>query len=345
LAAKSKEAPVTPAEFFRLLEVFSPHLEDVKKIAVAVSGGPDSMALARLLSLWGEKNKAEVHMLTVDHGLRTEAAREAKAVATALKGWPSTRHAILRWKGRKPASRIMEAAREARYKLMTDYCREHEIGHLFLAHHQDDQAETFLFRLAKGSGLDGLTSIRPVWAYGDLLLLRPFLSVSKQRLESTCNFYKLPFVKDPSNRKRQYARPRLRNARSVLEKEGLTSKRLAVTAARLERARAALDEMAQLSFRKCVSIKNTDRIVLNKGAWDDLPAEIALRVLIVAIETLRPNLNYRPRMEKIESLFSDLRDGKEFRKRTLGSLVFARGDRKDIVSIALEKKPSGNKAG
>jgi tRNA(Ile)-lysidine synthase len=322
------------------MDDFVAPLKGVKQVAVAVSGGPDSMALAKLLSVWAGK-KIKIHVLTVDHGLRKESAAEAKMVAKAVAnksgGWPGTVHATLKWTGRKPKARLMEAAREARYDLIGGYCRKHKIRHLFLAHHQDDQAETFLFRLAKGSGLDGLASIRPIQPYDDLLLLRPLLSVSKEALEATCRFYKVPFVRDPSNAKRQYARPRLRNARSALEEEGLTSKRLAVTAQRLERARRALDEITEKSFENNVIIKNIDRIVFNYTKWSEETEEVALRGLILAIEKLRPDLQYRPRMEKIEDLFDDLGGGKRFSKRTLGGLVFDRNDNKKTMTISIEK--------
>ncbi|MCB1721002.1 MAG: tRNA lysidine(34) synthetase TilS, partial [Alphaproteobacteria bacterium] len=111
-------------------------------IAVAVSGGPDSMALCWLLSRWAVERGVKIHVLTVDHGLRPEAAEEAIQVGAWLGGWSQqVEHHILRWK--TPAdTAIQEEARKARYGLMAEYCRVHDIRHLFLAHHRDDQAET-----------------------------------------------------------------------------------------------------------------------------------------------------------------------------------------------------------
>ncbi|MCC7305428.1 MAG: tRNA lysidine(34) synthetase TilS [Alphaproteobacteria bacterium] len=301
-----------------------------KRVAVALSGGPDSMALACLLAEWGAANGVEVHALTVDHGLRKESAKEAKQVAAWVKGWP-VKHKILKWTGRKPKTRLMEEARAARYLLMVEYCRGQKIKYLFLAHHQDDQAETFLLRLAAGSGLDGLAGMKPVQdtAHG-IILLRPFLKVSKEDLILTCHFKKISYVKDPSNETERFARPRLRKARKVLEEEGLSSKRLAVTAARLARAQKALDGIADKSFKTITLENNTKRIVLNDKLWLALPEEVALRVLIKAMELLRPEARYRPRMEKIEDLFGDLFSPGPFRKRTLGGLVFKR-ERGNII--------------
>ncbi len=327
------------------MDGFAAPLKGAKTVAVAVSGGPDSMALAKLLADWAVDQKIRLHVLTVDHGLRKESAAEAKMVAKAVKDWPGVTHATLKWAGRKPKARLMEEAREARYKLLAGYCRDHKIKCLFLAHHQDDQAETFLFRLAKGSGLDGLASIRPVQEYPDLLLLRPLLSISKQALVATCIFYKILFARDPSNHKTQYARPRLRNARPILEKEGLTSKRLSVTAQRLERARSSLDEIAKKSFDNNVIINHTSRIVFNNDLWNRETEEVAIRILILAIEKLRPDLKYRPRMESIEDLFADLRHEKQFRKRTLGGLIFERDNNKNIIAISVENVMTTSREG
>ncbi len=307
-----------------------------RALAVGVSGGPDSMALAKLLSGWAKGRGVTVHLLTVDHGLRKESAAEARQVAATVKGWPGTRHTILKWAGRKPKTAIQQEARKARYRLMEGYCREHEIRHLVLAHHQDDQAETFLLRLAKGSGLDGLASIRPVQKHSEhIVLLRPFLSVSKERLVSTCKSLKIKYVTDPSNKADKFTRVRLRK---VLEQEGMTGKRLAVTAARLERAREALEEMTDKAYKNSALKKNTSCIELNWKKLKGQPDEIALRVLLKAVRELRPGEDYLPRMEKIEDLFASLRADAPFRKRTLGGLVFERNDKKHMVILSTEAK-------
>jgi tRNA(Ile)-lysidine synthase len=187
LAAEPLKAELTSDEFSALLaERFPSALKDLV-FAVAVSGGPDSMTLAKLLSSWATQNNKTIHALTVDHGLRAESADEAAQVAAWLKNWPNTRHSVLKWEGDKPQNRIQEEARNARYRLMTDYCAGQGISSLFLAHHQDDQAETFLLRLAMGSGLDGLAAMRAVHKTGaGLILLRPFLTLPKERLLATC---------------------------------------------------------------------------------------------------------------------------------------------------------------
>lgn len=337
MAAEPLKAELIPDEFSALLaERFPSALKD-SVFAVAVSGGPDSMTLAKLLSNWAAQNNKTIHALTVDHGLRAESADEAAQVATWLKGWPNTRHTVLKWEGDKPQNRIQEEARNARYRLMTDYCAGQGISSLFLAHHQDDQAETFLLRLAMGSGLDGLAAMRPVHKTGaGLILLRPFLTLPKERLLATCAAMGIPFVNDPSNGSDNFARVRLRKSLTALEAEGLSSKRLAVTAERLDRARDALDKIAEKAQISAVISADTGRIVYRIESLKPWPDEIVFRVLIYSLKSLRPGGDHLPRMEKIESLFRDFLSPAPFTKRTLGGLIFERDDKDGLLIVSVE---------
>lgn len=332
--------PLTVSEFTALLEDrFAAVLNGQAVFAVALSGGPDSMALAHLLNGWAGARGVKIHALTVDHGLRSESAREARQVSDWMASWSDVTHKILTWDGEKPQTRIQEEARAARYRLMEDYCKLHNIRCLFLAHHQDDQAETFLMRLAKGSGLDGLAAMRPVYDFSpDLVLLRPFLSTAKERLVSYCEAGKISYVKDPSNDSDHFARVRLRKSVAALEVEGLTSKRLALTAERLERASSALDILAENAHKTSVIVLNTDRIVYNYRAWADLPLEIVFRILVKGMKMLRPPGEYLPRMEKIESILVDVVSGQNFTKRTLGGLIFERDDGQGTFTLSGENK-------
>ncbi len=331
-------AEITPDEFSTLLaDRFSPLLKDCVAFAVGVSGGPDSMALTKLLSGWAVQNGKNVHALTIDHGLRAESADEALKVAGWVSGWPSVTHTILKWEGEKPQNHIQEEARTARYQLMSKYCRENGINHLFLAHHQDDQAETFLLRLAMGSGLDGLAAMRPVHTYNnDLILMRPLLSIPKDRVMATCAAQGIDFVSDPSNKSENFARVRLRKSLSALEAEGLSSKRLAVTSERLDRARQTLDIIAEKAQISAVISRDSARIVYRIEPLLEWPEEIVLRVLIQAMKTLRPQGEHLPRMEKIESLFRDFMAPAPFTKRTLGGLIFERDDREKRLVVTVE---------
>lgn len=306
-------------------------LSSEKAIAVGVSGGADSMALCFLLSRWGAENDVKIHGITVDHDLRAESWQEAEAVHQWLVGWPSMQHKILKWDhkaaGAAIDSAVQEQARHARYALMSEYCAAHDIGALCLGHHADDQAETVLFRLAKGSGLDGLSGMAARYDYSDALcLVRPLLGFGKDELVALCGDENIASLDDPSNEDEQFARVRLRAARGALEAEGLTSSRLSVTAMRLARARAALEELSRKAYEAAVLKSDTHQIVLNKEGLLSQPDEVVLRVLLMAMERLNPAEHYAPRLERVEAILADMTCAAPFRKRTLGGVIFSRDD-------------------
>lgn len=323
-------------EFGCAVEALGLDWSGIQAVAVAVSGGPDSMALCALLKGWADARGVEVHALSVDHGLRAEGAQEAAQVGEWLESWSGFRHEVLRW-GDPAETAVQEEARRARYALMAEYCTKHKISHLFLGHHRDDQAETVLFRLAKGSGLDGLAGMRSVQKYdGGLKLLRPLLGVSKEDLISFCADEKISYIEDPSNKNDDFARIRLREAREVLEAEGLSSKRLSVTASRLLRAKKALDFIAGEVYKEALVDNNTKQIVLNFKILKSQPDEIALRCVLLALSNLRPEADYSPRMEKVEALVSDCMRSDAFRKRTLGGVIFERDDKAGTLCMMKE---------
>lgn len=333
-------AAITPEMFEEALRALDVDLDAAEAVAVAVSGGPDSMALCALLDGWAQGTK--IHALIVDHGLRVESAEEAQGVQRTLEAYQNVTPIILTWTGEKPGSGVQEEARRARYMLMADYCREKGIGHLFLGHHRDDQAETVLFRLAKGSGLDGLAGMQAVQKYDEsLTLLRPFLDFSKDEIVHTCEQMGVKYVQDPSNENQAFARVRLRQSAGVLTEEGLTSKRLSVTAKRLSRARKALDILADKAYKEAILKNNPERIVFKIDILNTEPEEIVLRCLLKALEHLRPESDYAPRMEKIETLLYDLISSQNepdgFRKRTLGGVAFEVDERAGQLILSQER--------
>ena len=305
-------------------------------IAAGVSGGPDSMALAWLLHQWAGEHGITLHLLTVDHGLRDESAGEARAVGDIVKDWPRTQHHILTWTGEKPETRLLEEARRARYDLLSAYCRAHAINYLFIAHHRDDQAETFLFRLAKGSGLDGLAAMQKTQTVGGVTLVRPLLDVSKQDLVDLCAARHIRFLRDPTNENTAYARPRLRAVRAALEEEGMTAKRLATTAMRLGRARTALETIAGVVYED-VARETEAGIALDRDKLHVWPEEIVLRVLLIAINHVRGTGNaYPPRLEKVEEIVRAWREGRLVKTLTLGGCLFVPDDKNGVLSLKAE---------
>ncbi len=193
--------------FAREIESLLP--ENTKKIAVAVSGGADSFALLHLTHLWTKKKKIVLLALTVDHGLRKESKIEAANVAAWCKK-NGIAHKTLKWTGPKPKTDIQNKAREARRKLLFAACRKEKIPVILMGHQADDQAETILMRLQRGTGLRGLLGIRPVTHENGVTIIRPLLSSGRNTLRAYCKKKKLPFHDDPSNEDDKFERARLR---------------------------------------------------------------------------------------------------------------------------------------
>ena len=307
--------PVSAREFAGAMTALGP-FERRPRLAVAVSGGADSMALLLMAQEWAAGVKGSVTALTVDHGLRPEAAREAKQVTR----WCKSRgiaHRTLVWRGDKPKGDIQAAARAARYRLLEEWCAEAGVFHLLLAHHQDDQAETFLLRLARGSGLDGLAAIAPVVERPDCHLLRPLLRWPQARLVATLEALGQEWLDDPSNDNDRYARVRLRKSASMLAGEGLSAARLAATACRLARARQALElSLAQLLARAAIP-DPAGFIRLDGEKLSAAPEELGLRAL-AAVLAVVGGADYPPRLDRLERLYRDIAAGRLGRGRTLG---------------------------
>lgn len=255
------------------------------KLALAVSGGPDSMALALCATPWAAQAGVQLVALTLDHTMRPESAAEATQVGRWLQHY-GIEHHILRWEHPPLTRAVQQQAREARYAMLAQSCRLRGIRALALGHQLEDQAETVLLRFAKGSGIDGLAGMLPVSDFADIALLRPFLNVPKARLVATCDAAQQPFVTDPSNAKTTYARGRLRAAADVLAAEGLTPERLADLAARAALASDALDCYANRLLAQAVFWQPAGYAELNLPRFEPEPAEIRQRVLRRVLEQI-----------------------------------------------------------
>lgn len=321
MAARAKP-PLNDENFSALMARLGIDFAVGDKIAVALSGGGDSIALALLLKEFCKNNKLSLVALTVDHGLRPESANEAAQVALWMKA-AGVLHQTLKWTGKKPQTHIQELAREARYRLMADYCRKHNIKYLCLAHHADDQAETILFRLAKGSGIDGLGGMRNAVPYdNELILLRPLLSVRHDDLIAYNKSQNAEWVEDPSNQSNRYARARIRNSFNVLEKEGLTVDRLCRLADRLQSASEIVAEATDNAYKNNTIFINTERIEIKYNELSSCHIEIVSRIIIKTIEHFYPEKNYPARLEDVERLAGRLKHDSGFRGATLAGCIF-----------------------
>ncbi|MGJ5176648.1 tRNA lysidine(34) synthetase TilS [Bradyrhizobium oligotrophicum] len=279
--------PISVAEAERL---FAP-LIAAPALVLAVSGGPDSMALMWLVARWRAAlaDGPRLVAVTVDHGLRPEAGREARMVKVIARQL-GVAHRTLRWMDEKPATGLPEAARLARYRLLARAARQAGASHIVTAHTRDDQAETLLMRLLRGSGLVGLAAMTAVSEREGLLLARPLLDICKARLVATLRSVDVPFADDPTNRDQAFTRPRLRALMPALAAEGGDARTLATLAGRLGRANAAIELMVEgaemyLALRKsgAGSAQPDHGQTFEPRAFVALPAEIRLRLLMRAI--------------------------------------------------------------
>jgi tRNA(Ile)-lysidine synthase len=255
-------------------------------IVLAVSGGPDSVALMWLMARWRRTlaRGPSLIVVTVDHGLRAASAREASDVKRLAQNLGLPHHTV-RWRGAKPKAGVPAAARAERYRLLTKAAQEHGASHILTAHTRDDQAETLLMRLLRGSGIAGLAAMAREAPRHGVVLARPLLGVSKAQLIATLKKAKITFADDPTNRDPHFTRPRLRALMPALAEEGGDARNLARLAARLARANAAVEVLADGAERflalkeRAAPRDGRNAKIFDFEAFAALPEEIRLRLL------------------------------------------------------------------
>lgn len=278
-------------------------LEAVPSCLVAVSGGPDSTALLMMAAEWAARRATtRIAAATVDHGLRPESAAEAKSVAELCERL-RVPHRTLVWTGPKPKTRLQERAREARYRLLAAHARAIGAEAVVTAHHADDQAETVLFRLIRGSGVAGLKGIEPLSRRDGVAILRPLLGVPKSALVAFAKARGAAYVDDPSNAEPRFARTRLRALIAGLADEGLDLSGLARLARRAAEADEALARMtAEVEARVGANGPIDARVLF------EAPIAIVQRILTGRMAAAGGRDPGRIGLEKIEALALRLRD-------------------------------------
>lgn len=277
-------------------------------IALAVSGGGDSMAMLALAHGWARVMGLRLHVVTVDHGLRDGSAAEARMVATecAALGHPH-RTLCWQWDG---SGNLQDAARMARLRLIDGW--RGDIAHVLFAHTRDDQAETVLMRLARGSGVEGLSGMSALHLApgAGFWQVRPLLAEARADLRSFGKALHLPFVDDPSNDDPRFDRVRARSALAVLTGLGIDAAALADTAARMDRARAALAARAASVAAGVIRSDNaaTGDLVLDRDGLGAVERDTQLRVLAAALQWAGGAV-YRPRAHALEGLLDRLLGG------------------------------------
>jgi len=316
--------PIADSE---LAALFQP-VAEARAIAVAVSGGADSTALMLLAARWASHHPARpmLHVLSVDHGLRAEAAGELRQVEAQARRLGLSHHTLV-WAGEKPVSDIQAAARAARYELLAARARALGAEAVLLAHHLEDQAETFLLRLARGSGVSGLAAMARERQVDGMRFVRPFLELRKGRLIATLRAAGIAWIEDPTNEDVAFARARMRKLAPALAAEGLTPERLAQTVAAMRRAGEALDRQVDAAFRAHGLRHPGGFAALRPRVLHESPREIGLRLLAMVLGEVGGG-PYPPRLERLEALHHALvcqPEDDSAGKRTLSGVVVETG--------------------
>ena len=296
---------------------FSSSLNAGENLAVAVSGGPDSLALAYLAKCYSIKNKITAKFFIVDHMLRPESTKEAASVKKILQKI-GIKCKVLSWKGKKPSRNIQSIAREARYSLLAKECNKNNIKHLLLGHHSNDLVENFLIRVVRGSGLNGLVSFNKSVKYKneDLNILRPLLNLEKNDLINISKIVFKFFIKDPSNINEIYKRTRIRTLLQSLEKEGLDLKKLKLTIDNLRDSDKSIKFYVKKNLENnSVHIKTKGTCILNHDFFDQ-SHEVVFRSLTFVIQKIGRKY-YPVRGKSINELINQI-TLKKLSKTTLG---------------------------
>lgn len=277
-----------------------------ERIGVGVSGGGDSVALLAALVPYCTDKGIDLHVITVDHALRPEAKDEVAFVTDLCTNW-GLQHHVEYWTDWDGDGNLQAAAREARYDMMADWAYANRVSHIFLGHTADDQAETFLMRLARGSGVDGLSAMQPRRLYNGVTWVRPFLGIERSALRLYLRAARIGWCEDPSNRSRSYERVRVRDALTVLGTLGVTVETLVNVAQHMSKAREALDWQTFLAAQDMAEVVS-GVISIDLAKFRLLPDETARRLMVHTLNWTSQH-SYPPRRDPVARAIAAVRTG------------------------------------
>ena len=294
------------------------YLTNKKKFVVAVSGGPDSLALVALTKAYTYCHKSKFFYVLIDHNIRKNSFQEAKKVKNLLKKKQINLKIITNKK--KIQKNIQGEARNIRYELLSNFCFKNKIRSLITAHNLEDQVETFLIRLSRGSGLRGLSAMRPKSKINNkIILYRPLLDIKKDFLKKISKKTFGDFVTDPSNKNLKYLRTKVRRLKKPLEQSGVEYEQIFKSICNLSESRDSLDDFLKKEFSKIIKKKNNE-ILINLKKFKNYNNEIKMAIINISIKKLQKNY-YDPRAKKVTNLIRAV-DTEGFKKSTLGGCIF-----------------------
>jgi len=313
----------------RLYGIFEKNFDIQNSFIVAVSGGPDSLALAFLTKIYSIKRKINSKYFIVDHKLRKESTDEAKKVKKIL-NYFDIKAEILNWNGKKPTKNIQSLARKKRYDLLFSKCKKLKISNLIIGHHIDDLFENFFIRMIRGSGLKGLISLEKKTTINSINLIRPLLDFEKKNLKFISNHVFDFFIKDPSNENTNFQRIKIRNLISEFNKNGLDKNKLLLTLKNLKKSNQTIIFYVERN-KKLNSFfdKKKKQLTLNDNFFDQ-PYEIVFRSFSESLKSIGGKYNF-PRGKKIDYILEKIWKNTLI-KETLAGCVIKKVNRTTILT-------------
>ncbi|RPG94429.1 MAG: tRNA lysidine(34) synthetase TilS [Candidatus Pelagibacter sp. TMED286] len=288
------------------------------KYVVAVSGGPDSLALVALTKAYNFFTKTSFYYVLIDHGIRKNSNQEAQKVKKLLKKTNINLKIFLNKK--KIIKNIQAEARNTRYDILSSYCKKNRVQVLLTAHNLEDQVETFLIRLSRGSGLRGLSAMKTLSKINNQVsLFRPLLDTKKKLLIKISKNIFGTYFKDPSNTSQKYLRTKVRNLKKPLENSGIKYEQIFRSIQNLSLSKTTLDEYLNKTFKELIKKPNKE-ILINFNKYKNLSKVTKMALINESIKKLKKNY-YDLRSKKVDNLISNI-EKKEFKKTSLGGCVF-----------------------
>lgn len=298
------------------------------KIAVALSGGSDSLALTFLLNDFCAKNKINLIAITIDHKMRPNSSKEAKDLALLLKSNKINHQVLAIPKNKIPKSNIESRLRQIRYEILYEFCQRNKINHLFLGHILSDVAENFLIRLFRGSGLDGLSSIAEISNYKEIKLIRPLLKISKDELKNYLQEKKIQWFEDETNEDEKFLRNKIRKFFNSFEEKELIHNRIKNATDEIAKSREFIDSILLKEAKKIIKIRK-DGFLIKIEKLKKLDEKIALKILaLILMENSRKP--YKPRLHNLKNFYQKLINNFEKKQNFYNSMA-KKIDEKNIL--------------
>ena len=319
----------------KLVKTFDQYVTS-QKIAIAVSGGIDSMVLMKISSLSKKIKSNNIHILTINHDLRKGSKEETLFVRKEADKL-GLKVCILTWKGKKPKSGIQEKARKKRHNLLFNYCKKNYISDLFFAHHLDDQIENFIFRMFRGSGIVGLTSFSNFSKIDKINLIRPLIETPKSDLLLFAKKQKIEWIEDPSNLNLDFDRVKIRNVLKNFYDSGFDKKLFLKSIRKLKSINEDIESLTKDYITKYIEVYENIYVIIKKEFFSNSPKEIQMRVIKNCISFFAPEQLYSPKDIKIINILNWIKCNPKVDSKTLGGTLFKKNNNVIILYKEVNK--------